>query len=502
MALAQTAFEKQTHPGLMAAAAIAVLASAGVAHGQAVPVAVQASTLPFEFAVTTAGVSRIQGQVSSSGVIWTCKGRTCSARARYPGFGVRACHELAMKVGPVRAFRLVRQPPTLARVKGYPFSAGKLARCNQGLAQDKSDKAGRAGGKSAFTPPPILPPAGGISAPMAGSQSASSANRARQIGEASGRMKQARELQRLHDLGSPVDQAMGHGASGQQDCRNAADRANCLRGNLGAGKAPAAAAGHSMRDCIMGPNPQNCFNSGGSTRPGHLSSGPAGDPRGQVKDPRGVSAVRVGRYDTGPVDDWSGWVTSHPTNGTVTRSRQGHDRQGNLVEEFVFLYDDGQSAHVIRVTETDAEHDRYKVSTFTEMRDEYDEIMETRESTAFRTRARVTVTDPDDEGAGQTGQAAPDSASSGPADTCNWNPALGKCTAPAPDPRGNTSQPGPGHTDTGILGRNAPKTDLGAAINCGDASKEACNRAGAGLSNAARPLEHKDPGPALGSPPH
>jgi hypothetical protein len=64
-----------------------------------------------------------------------------------------------------------------------------------------------------------------------------------------------------------------------------------------------------------------------------------------------------------------------------------------------------------------------------------------------------------------------------------------------------TSQPGAGG-DGSILGRNTPKTDVGAAINCGDVNNEACNRAGAGLSNRAKPLEHKDPGPTPGGSPH
>jgi len=101
------------------------------------------------------------------------------------------------------------------------------------------------------------------------------------------------------------------------------------------------------------------------------------------------------------------------------------------------------------------------------------------------------------------GEAAPDSASGSAPDNCNWNPALGKCMTNRPNPKGMTSQPGPdGENTGGILGRNTLKTDVGAAINCGDASAEACNRAGAGLSNRAKPLDHKDPGPTPGSAPH
>ncbi len=434
----------------------------------------------YDFEVRTVYPSKVQGQVSFSKVAWNCQGNICTTQVKYPGFGVSACHALAMKVGPIHSFRLTKQPPTVVPVKGYPLSAAQISRCNQGVSAPKNMKV------NTRLNTPVIRTAPVYNAGSAGQ----GANRAKQIGEASNRMKQAKELQRLHDLGSPIDQAMG-GASGRQDCSQSADRAKCLRDNLNAGKAPAGPSGGGMRDCIMGANPQNCFNSGKAKRPGSLSAGP-GDPRDQVKDPRGMAAddgdgsITVGEYHSGAVRVQGGWQTSFH-DGQVVRQRQLTDENSDEIVETVTYSDDGTSTHAANVRHQDGSEDIYVI--------ELNSLDGVESETHSRIRAHG--------GAGASGQAAPDSASSGPADNCNWNPALGRCMKPAPDPRGNTSQPGPdGQNTGGILGRNTPQTDVGAAINCGDASNEACNRAGAGLSSGAKPLEHKDPGPTPGSAPH
>ncbi len=442
----------------------------------------------YGFEVRTVYPSKVQGQVSFSKVAWNCQGNICTTQVKYPGFGVSACHALAMKVGPIHSFRLTKQPPRVVPVKGYPLSATQISRCNQGVSAPKNIKINTSA------------PALNTRIDGTGTTVGEGAKRAKAIGEASDRMKQAKELQRLRDMGTPMGQAMGGGAAaGRQDCSRSSDRAKCLRDNLNVGKASAASGG-GMRECIMGANPQNCFNRGKAKRPGTLNAGP-GDPRDQVKDPRDISAVRVGSYDTGFVI-WSRWETTQLPNGTVRRSRSGHDTDGNQFDESIFIYDDGYSAHVVRET-SGSGGNLSKTVTHTEIRNEYDVVEEETESTTYRQRRNNGDTPPDSDNPGGSGQAAPDSASSGPADNCNWNPALGRCMKPAPDPRGNTSQPGPdGQNTGGILGRNTPQTDVGAAINCGDASSEACNRAGTGLSNRAKPLDHKDPGPIPGSAPH
>ncbi len=421
---------------------------------------------PFEFEVVTQRPSKIQGTVKSSGINWVCKGRVCSTNVKYAGFGVNACQKLALQVGPVSSFRLRKQPSAAAPVKGYPFNQEQIARCNRGITQNQDKKLNT---KSAGVV---------LSAPVL----SQSAVRAKKIGEASGRMKQVKELQRLRDLGSPAAQAMGRETGERQDCSQSADRANCLRDNLNAGKASPEASGGSIRDCIMGPNPQNCFDGGNNNETGRASAGPS-DPRDQIEDPRSVSSFRVGSYDTGRLSVRSSWTTSF-RDGSAVRRRQGQNEQGERVEETMIFNDDGTSGHSATVYHQDGTRTDHIVT--------YDEFGDKDSETHSESRGRGSP----------SGQAAPDSASSGPADDCNWNPALGKCMTATPDPKGMTSQPGAGGQYKGILGRNVPKTDIGAAINCGDANNEACNRAGSGLNNGAKPLEHKDPGPAPGDKPH
>ncbi|PHS27745.1 MAG: hypothetical protein COA85_04610 [Robiginitomaculum sp.] len=319
-----------------------------------------------------------------------------------------------------------------------------------------------------------------------------SASRAKTIGETSNRMKQAKELQRLHDLGTPMGQAMGGGAAaGRQDCSRSSDRAKCLHDNMNAGKSPAGPSGGGMRECIMGANPQNCFNSGGGKRTGTLSAGP-GDPRDQIKDPRSVAAdegdgsITVGEYHSAAISAQGGWQTSIH-DGQVVRRRYLADDNGDEIIETITYNEDNYSTHAANVYHRDGSEDIYVV--------ELNSLDGEESSTHTHMRARG--------GAGASGQTAPDTASGGAADHCNRDMVTGRCKNPRPNPKGMTSQPGPdGENPGGILGRNTPKTDVGAAINCGDASSEACNRAGAGLSNRAKPLDHKDPGPVPGGSPH
>jgi len=66
-----------------------------------------------------------------------------------------------------------------------------------------------------------------------------------------------------------------------------------------------------------------------------------------------------------------------------------------------------------------------------------------------------------------------------------------------------TSQPGPGQQEGGtrVGGFAGTSAGAGAVTNCGDASSDACNRGGAGLSSGGQPLDMKDTGTAFGGVP-
>ncbi len=478
---------------------LALFLSAAHAAPQIKPVqnAIKAPTLntqtgAFHFEAATVLPSKVQGQVMSSGVQWTCKGNVCTTRVKYPGFGVKACHALALQIGQVRSFRLTKQPPTLVPIKGYPFRADKIAKCNQGISVPKS---------TTFNSRLSSPVIGGVAVLNtgtigSGTQAGQAASRAGKIGEAGNRMKQIKELERLNDLGTPADQAMGRGAAGRQDCSHSANRAKCLRDNMNAGNAPAGPSGGSMRDCIMGSNPQNCFNSGGGKRPGQLNAGPS-DPRGQIKDPRGVAS---GDSDQEPVGVW--------IRGGSRTERRGDQGRTEYTSEYRHNTDGTTDTVYVRTTyrerETQSDVVLFERVTKTK-RNARGEIIENSSDASdpdrpYEMRSPAPDTPPDSDPAGQS---APDTASGGAPDNCNRDLVTGRCKNPQPDPKGATSQPGPGGENTGgILGRNTPKTDIGAAINCGDVNNDACNRAGVGLNNAARPLDMKDPGPAPGAAPH
>jgi len=84
------------------------------------------------------------------------------------------------------------------------------------------------------------------------------ANQVKGIGEAGARMKQVREMQRMHGLGSPIDQArQGNNRGGQQDCLHSADPAECLHNNTNVGQKPNLPNGDARRAM------QACLQAGG-----------------------------------------------------------------------------------------------------------------------------------------------------------------------------------------------------------------------------------------------
>jgi hypothetical protein len=460
--------------------------------------AAKVNLYPYRFEVSTVAPSKIQGKVKSSGVGWYCKGNTCTTNVKYAGFGVTACQKLALKVGQVRSFRLVKQPPASKPVKGYPFNANKITRCNQGLAQNKSAKLGKGVNTGVV-----------LQAPVPGQN----AKRAKAIGEAGARMKQAMELQRMQGLGSPVDQAMGKGAGGRQDCSRSANRAKCLRDNMNADKTPAGPSGGGMSDCLLaGGNLSSCVSRGrgsSGSGAGRVSNGPGSAADGANIPGRGQAQSGGNKGDGSHWGQWranpnaesggdrSMYRQSQNDDGTESfESVTTNSRTGRTTRE-IFTFKGGEGTSQTTITDRDG-----NVSSVTTQRSLSDGSISSEskyyDANGRPVRTTTTVIPPD---SGE--QSAPDSASGDAPDNCNWNPALGKCMTSTPDPKDNTSQPGPdGESTGGILGRNAPKTDVGAAINCGDSSTEACNQVGNGLNNGAKRLDMKDDnGPVPGASP-
>ncbi len=337
------------------------------------------------------------------------------------------------------------------------------------------------------------------------------AGQARTIGEASGRMKQVREMQRLRDSGSPTDQARpGRSGNERQDCSRSANRAACLRNSMNAGNTNSLPNGdtqRSMQACLQaGGNPATCGQGRSKGRPAGsatIGNGP-GNPadvvnnrsgRGQAEQDGGSSNTHWGQWQS-DTDDETGesikYRTSQNDDGTTTtesysrNSRTGEsgyesvtrDRDGEVLDDY---YSSTDRNGVTRDRST-ATFNAGNGWTATQSSG-----TGRRGSTIVIGPTPVTPGNPDN-------QPSPEG-SNGPADNCNWNPALGRCMKPHADTKGMTSRPGPNGENPGIqTGGFAPHIGSAAVTNCGDASSDACNRGGFGLSSGGTPLDMKDPG--------
>jgi len=227
----------------------------------------------------------------------------------------------------------------------------------------------------------------------------------------------------------------------------------------------------------------SCRQGGGQSHSGRITAEPSGDPRNQIKDPRGVAAVRVGNYDTGEVKEWTPWQQYHNTDNSVSRERNGYNGRGEAVEELVVTKDDGTSKHTVRVHHRDGSSTTHSLD-----RDALD-----RPGRSVHTED---VPPPEDD---PDSQAAPDSASGGPADNCNWNPALGKCMQPRSSGKDMASQPGPNGQNPGVSpGSLTPHIGSDAATNPGDGSWEA---RGFGSGSHGKRLDMKEEGTKVGGTP-
>ena len=331
------------------------------------------------------------------------------------------------------------------------------------------------------------------------------ATHAKQVGENAARSKQIRQMQQARDLGSTEDQAR-RGPTGRQDCSHSPNPAACLQANLHSPNSPnqSGTDRRSLQACLMGSHPESCFNSGSQSSSGRVSRGP-GDPRDRIKDPRGVSSVKVGSYDSGPVKDWSPWVTTH-RHGDTIRSRDGKDGQGNNVREVIIIDTiNNESTHSVSVSSRDRSH----TEIYSEIRDANDRVVNQshdvnniyRPPQDSHNHVVPGILYPD--GWEEGSQSAPEG-SNGPAnDNCDWNPALGKCMKAKSDPQGMTSQPGPDGENPGSQpGSATPHIGSDAVTNGGGGDWNTSGRRGFGLGTRNKPLDMKDPGspPGAGTP--
>ncbi len=322
--------------------------------------------------------------------------------------------------------------------------------------------------------------------PSARAPANQAAEQARTIGEASGRMKQVREMQRLRNSGSPTDQARpGRGGNDRQDCSRSANPAACLRNSMNAGNTNSLPNGdtqRSMQACLQaGGNPATCGqgrSKGGPAGSATIGNGP-GNPadvvnnrsgRGQAKQDGGSSNTHWGQWQS-DTDDETGesikYRTSQNDDGTTTtESHYRNSRTGESGYESVTRDRDGEVL------------DDYYSST------DRNGVTRDRSTATFNAGNGWTATQGSRTGRpgsttliGPTGvtpenpdnQPSPEG-SNGPADNCNWNPALGRCMKPRADTKGMTSRPGPNGENPGTqTGGFAPQVGSAAVTNCGDA---------------------------------
>ncbi|VAW77644.1 hypothetical protein MNBD_GAMMA14-468 [hydrothermal vent metagenome] len=337
------------------------------------------------------------------------------------------------------------------------------------------------------------------------------AGQVRIIGEASGRMKQVREMQRLRDLGSPTDQVRpGRSGNDRQDCSRSANRAACLRNNMNAGNTNSLPNGdtqRSMQACLQaGGNPATCGqgrSKGGPAGSATIGNGP-GNPadvvnnrsgRGQAEQDGGSSNAHWGQWQS-DTDDETGesikYRTSQNDDGTTTtESHYRNSRTGESGYESVTRDRDGE---VLDDYSSSTDRNGVTRDRSTATFNAGNGWTATQNSRTGRPGTTIPIGPPSGTPGNPDNQPSPEG-SNGPADNCNWNPALGRCMKPHADTKGMTSRPGPNGENPGTqTGGFAPHVGSAAVTNCGDTGSDACNQGGFGLSSGGTPLDMKDPG--------
>jgi len=243
-----------------------------------------------------------------------------------------------------------------------------------------------------------------------------------------------------------------------------ANPAECLHNNMNAnaGQRPNLPNGdnqRSMQACLQaGGNVASCMHrGGGQSGPRMLGAGPPGDPRDQIKDPRGVASL-----DTTDMElDIHGVVVSQVTTH--------HDAQGRRT---------GQDT-VTRIRMGRNEYAEFRHHTDTHGHD-------TPKPT------RIVTYDPDSD---PTSQAAPEGSNAGEGNGCPGNRRdllTGKCIFARPTGKGMTSQPGPDGENPGASpGSGTPHIGSEAVTNPGDGSWEV---RGSGSGHHGTPLDMTEGG--------
>jgi len=323
-------------------------------------------------------------------------------------------------------------------------------------------------------------------------------------GMAGQQLKQVKQLQQLHQATQPgAALGQGPGASSQDCGPGNLNPAGCLGGTTQTKPGPQR---QSMQDCLAagqaGGDPTDC------TTRNHGKTGPADQIRANMTGPGsptdGMNIPGRGQAQQDGEDShgrFKGWDTSTGTrhaNGDTTTTRMGDNEDGTRVRE-------------------DTTHDRHgrEVSWSRTVRDRNGAIIDHKESaTSYDDDGRPLTLVHDNEGTDReqiwstsypphfSNQPAPEGSSDGTTDGCDWVPLQG-CREKRADPLGMTSQPGPGQQEGGTRVGGFAGTSAGASAvtNCGDASSDACNRGGAGLSSGGQPLDMKDTGTAFGGVP-
>jgi len=290
------------------------------------------------------------------------------------------------------------------------------------------------------------------------------AAKAKGIGEAEARMKQLRELERIRKLGSLQDLPRVGGNVGRpQDCPPGSNPVACVQNGIKVGQKPNLANGdkqRAMQACLQaGGSVASCQQKGGQSDFGGLTAGPGRAPGAKYIPGRGQAQQN-------PVTDQE--VDIH---GVVVHSTTiYHDAQGRV---------SGKDEIVrTRVGDNTYAEDRYHTDAngheTSEPRRMYHVVPHSRRS-----------------GGVISNQAAPDSASGGRPDDCNWSPTYKKCMNKRSSGLGIVSQPGAdGENPGAIPGSATPRLGSDAVTNSGDGAW-GVNRSGGGHG---QPLDMKEGG--------
>ncbi|HEC12980.1 MAG TPA: hypothetical protein ENI80_06965 [Acidiferrobacteraceae bacterium] len=347
-----------------------------------------------------------------------------------------------------------------------------------------------------------------------GGQGQSPLDNTAQGGVAAQRLQQVKQLQQLQQAtqpGTSLNQGPG-GRQGQNCGIGSLNPAGCLGG---AGGNRPETKPQSMHDCLSGGNSADCM----VRSPG--DSGPAGKARvGSGRPADGIHIPGRGQAQQDGPTAVGGWGDTHfysyagghgnyrdRTNSDGTRDRETRDFSDNGDRTVGWVTTDRNGALINRDSTTIDRDGTIVDEQHGDTIDVGDGWTATRTSGTDRpstiTRigpiAPVTPAQPDN-------QPTPEG-SNGPAnDGCDFVPGQG-CRKKRADTRGMTSRPGPNGENPGaepVRTSIAPNVGIAGAIDCGDASSDACNRGGSGLSSGGHPLDMKDPGPGApaGGAPH